>query len=59
MTDLTGRGLTDLWLRGCDFLGAPTAILGGAMSWISERKLVSAISNAGGFGVVACGSMSP
>ena len=29
------------------------------MSWISERSLVSAISNAGGFGVLACGSMSP
>ena len=29
------------------------------MSWLSERHLVSAISNAGGFGVIACGSMSP
>ena len=29
------------------------------MSWISERHLVSAISNAGGFGVIACGAMSP
>ncbi len=29
------------------------------MSWVSERHLVSAISNAGGFGVIACGSMSP
>jgi enoyl-[acyl-carrier protein] reductase II len=33
--------------------------MGGAMSWISERNLVSAISNAGGFGVIACGAMSP
>jgi enoyl-[acyl-carrier protein] reductase II len=33
--------------------------MGGAMSWISERKLVAAISNAGGFGVIACGSMTP
>ena len=48
-----------LWARGSDFLGAPTAILGGAMSWVSERHLVSAISNAGGFGVIACGSMDP
>ena len=31
----------------------------GAMSWVSERNLVSAISNAGGFGVIACGAMSP
>ena len=31
----------------------------GAMSWVSERNLVSAISNAGGFGVIACGAMTP
>jgi enoyl-[acyl-carrier protein] reductase II len=29
------------------------------MTWVSERNLVSAISNAGGFGVIACGSMDP
>ena len=29
------------------------------MSWMSERHLVSAISNAGGFGVIACGAMTP
>ncbi|HCE22344.1 MAG TPA: nitronate monooxygenase [Hyphomonas sp.] len=45
--------------RGCDFLGSETAILCGAMSWVSERNLVSAISNAGGFGVIACGAMTP
>jgi enoyl-[acyl-carrier protein] reductase II len=33
--------------------------MAGAMTWVSERKLVSAISNAGGFGVVASGSMPP
>jgi enoyl-[acyl-carrier protein] reductase II len=33
--------------------------MGGAMSWVSERHLVAAISNAGGFGVLACGSMEP
>ncbi|MBA3729316.1 MAG: nitronate monooxygenase, partial [Sphingomonas sp.] len=41
------------------FLGTRYAILGGAMSWVSERNLVSAISNAGGFGVIACGAMNP
>jgi enoyl-[acyl-carrier protein] reductase II len=51
--------LDQLWARGRDFLGTETAIMGGAMSWVSERHLVSAISNAGGFGVIACGSMSP
>lgn len=51
--------LDRLWARGRDFLGTETAIMGGAMSWVSERHLVSAISNAGGFGVIACGSMTP
>jgi enoyl-[acyl-carrier protein] reductase II len=51
--------LKELMARGLDFLGTEWAILGGAMSWISERHLVSAISNAGGFGVIACGAMSP
>jgi enoyl-[acyl-carrier protein] reductase II len=57
MTDYpkTGR----LMQRGTDFLGCETAILCGAMSWVSERNLVSAISNAGGFGVIACGAMTP
>ncbi|WP_082457015.1 NAD(P)H-dependent flavin oxidoreductase [Sphingomonas sp. Leaf23] len=45
--------------RGCEFLGSDTAILCGAMSWVSERNLVAAISNAGGFGVIACGAMTP
>ncbi|MCW6532188.1 MULTISPECIES: NAD(P)H-dependent flavin oxidoreductase [Sphingomonas] len=45
--------------RGAAFLGSEVAILGGAMSWVSERHLVAAISNAGGFGVIACGAMTP
>ena len=48
-----------LQARGAAFLGSEYAIMGGAMSWVSERHLVSAISNAGGFGVIACGSMPP
>lgn len=51
--------LQHLMARGAAFLGSDTAILCGAMSWVSERNLVSAISNAGGFGLVACGAMSP
>ena len=51
--------LKRLMKRGTDFLGCEVAIMGGAMSWISERNLVSAISNAGGFGVIASGAMSP
>lgn len=45
--------------RGAAFLGSEVAVMGGAMSWVSERHLVAAISNAGGFGVIACGAMTP
>lgn len=48
-----------LWARGREFLGTELAIMGGAMTWVSERNLVAAISDAGGFGVIASGSMSP
>jgi enoyl-[acyl-carrier protein] reductase II len=48
-----------LWARGCAVLGCELAIMGGAMTWVSERRLVAAISNAGGFGVIASGSMPP
>jgi enoyl-[acyl-carrier protein] reductase II len=51
--------LSRLWRDGAALLGCPIALLGGAMTWVSERSLVSAISNAGGFGVLACGAMSP
>lgn len=53
------RHLDRLWARGREFLGCDLAIMGGAMTWVSERHLVSAISNGGGFGVIASGSMSP
>jgi enoyl-[acyl-carrier protein] reductase II len=57
---MTTTPLTDhLMQRGTSFLGSDHAILCGAMSWVSERNLVSAISNAGGFGVIACGAMTP
>lgn len=56
MTDFAKT--TRLMKRGTDFLGCDYAILCGAMSWVSERNLVSAISNAGGFGVIACGAMT-
>jgi enoyl-[acyl-carrier protein] reductase II len=45
--------------RGTAFFGCEVAIMAGAMSWISERHLVSAMSNAGGFGVIAGGAMPP
>jgi enoyl-[acyl-carrier protein] reductase II len=51
--------LDALWQRGRAFLGVEYAIMGGAMTWVSERHLVSALSNGGGFGVIACGAMKP
>jgi enoyl-[acyl-carrier protein] reductase II len=57
--DFRRAELDRLWARGRGFLGTDLAIMGGAMTWVSERKLVAAISNAGGFGVIASGSMSP
>lgn len=51
--------LNERMKRGTDLLGSDYALLCGAMSWVSERNLVSAISNAGGFGVIACGAMTP
>ena len=61
MTDTTAGSarLSALMQRGNDFLGSRFAVLGGAMSWVSERHLVAAISEAGGFGVIACGAMTP
>jgi enoyl-[acyl-carrier protein] reductase II len=51
--------LEKLWARGKELLGSEYAIMGGAMSWVSERNLVSALSNAGAFGVNAASSMPP
>lgn len=44
---------------GCAFLGSEHTILGGAMSWVSDHSLVAAICNAGGFGVIASGALTP
>ena len=57
---MTGHGrLSSLMARGAAFFGCEHAILAGAMSWVSERNLVAAMSNAGCFGVIACGAMTP
>lgn len=59
VTDWSRSYLNNLWRRGAQFLGTEYAIMGGAMTWVSERNLVAAISNGGGFGVIASGSMPP
>ncbi len=47
-----------LWRRGAEFLGSRYAIMGGAMTWVSDSCLVAAMSNAGAFGVLAGGALS-
>ena len=53
------RRLARMWRAGTAVLGSELALMGGAMTWVSERRLVAALSNAGGFGVIACGAMEP
>jgi enoyl-[acyl-carrier protein] reductase II len=59
MTRNAKEQVTTLMRRGTELLGSRYAILGGAMSWVSERNLVAALSNAGAFGVIAASSMTP
>jgi enoyl-[acyl-carrier protein] reductase II len=49
--------LNKIWKRGTDFLGVKYSILCGAMSWVSESNLVAAVSNSGGFGIIAAANM--
>ncbi|MGB5745627.1 MAG: nitronate monooxygenase [Desulfobacterales bacterium] len=42
--------------RGREFLGCQYPIMCGAMTWVSDPKLVSTIGNAGGFGLLAGGN---
>jgi enoyl-[acyl-carrier protein] reductase II len=53
------NGIKDFsyWKCGQDFLGVEYPIISGAMTWISDSKLVKAVSDAGGLGVLAGGNM--
>ncbi|MBC6497228.1 MAG: nitronate monooxygenase [Alphaproteobacteria bacterium GM7ARS4] len=46
------------WRRGANYLGVRYPIISGAMTWVSECHLVAAVSNAGGFGMLAAGAMN-
>ncbi len=48
---------TKYWKQGQEFLGVKYPIISGAMTWISNSELVKAVSDAGGFGVLAAGNM--
>ena len=43
----------------CELLGIAHPIIQGGMAWISDAELVSAVSNAGGLGVIGSGSAPP
>jgi enoyl-[acyl-carrier protein] reductase II len=43
--------------KGQEFLGVEYPIISGAMTWISDSKLVKSVSRAGGLGVLAGGNM--
>ena len=47
------------WKRGQEFLGVEYPIICGAMTWISDSKLVKAVNDAGGLGVLAAANMPP
>jgi enoyl-[acyl-carrier protein] reductase II len=51
--------LDRIWSRGKEFLGSELPIMCGAMTWISNPRLVSLMSNLGAFGVLAAGNMPP
>jgi enoyl-[acyl-carrier protein] reductase II len=56
--DKEGTMLIDRFLaRGREFLGSRYPIMCGAMTWVSDPELVSAVGNAGGFGLLAGGNM--
>ena len=42
--------------RGAEFLGCRYPIMCGAMTWVSDARLVTAIGKAGGFGLLAGGN---
>ena len=48
--------LTPMFKRGTDFLGSRYPILCGAMTWVSEPKLIAAVCNNGCFGCIAGGN---
>ncbi len=51
--------LAPLWQRGRDFLECEVPIICGAMTWISNPKLVSSVCELGGFASLAGGNMPP
>lgn len=54
---MSSNTLGDIFFkRGNEFLGTTYPVLCGAMTWVSDPKLVATVSNAGGFGCLAGGN---
>lgn len=51
--------LSRYWDKGRDFLGVRYPLISGAMTWISDSRLVRTVGEAGAFGVLAAGNMPP
>ena len=56
---MTAKLSDRLYKRGRDFLGVEYPIICGAMTWVSDPKLVSSVANSGGFGCLAGGNTPP
>ncbi len=48
--------LDTFFARGAEFLGVKYPVICGAMTWVSDHKLVGAVANLGGFGQLAGGN---
>ncbi|MBD3383614.1 2-nitropropane dioxygenase, partial [candidate division KSB1 bacterium] len=53
---MAAKLLDKYFKRGRAFLNVEYPIISGAMTWVSDPKLVSTVSNAGGFGALAGGN---
>lgn len=51
--------LPPLWQKGQEFLEVEIPIMAGAMTWISDHRLVSTVCNHGAFGCMAGGNLPP
>ncbi len=51
------ENLSRHWKAGQDFLGVRYPLISGAMTWISDSRLVRTVGEAGAFGVLAAGNM--
>ncbi len=42
-----------------ELLGIPYPLIQGGMAWVADADLAAAVSNGGGLGIIAAGSMPP